>query len=157
MQNHARNLRKGRVSLPGHVYSVTTVTRDREHIFSDPASARLVISTLRYADSMNWSRSLAFVVMPDHVHWLFQLGQQKSLSQLVESVKKYSGRLIGRRIGRRVWQPGFHDHVIRAHEDLRGVARYIILNPVRAGLVGRIGKYPWWDAVWVDDENFRVD
>jgi hypothetical protein len=29
------------------------------------------------------------------------------------------------------------------------VARYIVYNPVRAGLVSRIGDYPHWDAVWV--------
>ncbi len=29
------------------------------------------------------------------------------------------------------------------------VARYIIANPLRAGLVGRVGDYPLWDAVWL--------
>ncbi|MFV3290267.1 transposase, partial [Pseudomonas sp. NY11955] len=29
------------------------------------------------------------------------------------------------------------------------VARYIVANPIRAGLVSRVGDYPHWDAVWL--------
>ena len=39
---------------------------------------------------------------------------------------------------------------MQALEDLVGVARYIVANPVRAGLVNRVGEYPYWDAVWLD-------
>jgi putative transposase len=54
-----------------------------------------------------------------------------------------------RRIGRRIWQTGFHDHALRADEDVVRVARYIVANPLRAGLVSSPGEYPHWDAVWV--------
>jgi REP element-mobilizing transposase RayT len=47
------------------------------------------------------------------------------------------------------WQEGFHDHALRREEDLRDIARYIVLNPVRAGLVRNIREYPLWDAVWL--------
>jgi hypothetical protein len=29
------------------------------------------------------------------------------------------------------------------------VARYVVMNPVRAGLVSRVGDYPFWDAAWI--------
>jgi hypothetical protein len=32
---------------------------------------------------------------------------------------------------------------------LQSVARYIVANPVRAGLVRRVQDYPLWDALWV--------
>jgi REP element-mobilizing transposase RayT len=48
-----------------------------------------------------------------------------------------------------LWQPGFHDRAIRKEEDLQTVARYIVANPLRAGLVQRIGDYPLWDAIWL--------
>ncbi|MGH8412134.1 MAG: REP-associated tyrosine transposase, partial [Pseudomonas sp.] len=38
---------------------------------------------------------------------------------------------------------------IRRDEDLPAVARYIVANPLRAGLVEKIGDYPLWDAVWL--------
>lgn len=51
--------------------------------------------------------------------------------------------------GRKIWQAGFHDHAVRREEDLAGIARYIVANPLRAGLVDAIGDYPLWDALWL--------
>jgi hypothetical protein len=48
-----------------------------------------------------------------------------------------------------VWQKGFYDHALREGEALQNVARYIVANPLRAGLVAHIGDYPLWDAVWL--------
>jgi hypothetical protein len=39
---------------------------------------------------------------------------------------------------------------LRDDESLLAVARYVVLNPVRARLVKKIGLYPFWDAVWLD-------
>jgi REP element-mobilizing transposase RayT len=52
-------------------------------------------------------------------------------------------------LGRPVWQNGFHDHALRQEEDLAEVARYIVANPLRAGLVERLGDYPHWHAIWL--------
>jgi len=38
---------------------------------------------------------------------------------------------------------------LRNDEDLLDVARYVVANPVRAGLVPRVGDYPFWNAVWL--------
>ncbi len=43
----------------------------------------------------------------------------------------------------------FHDRAMRKEEDLKAAARYIVANPLRAGLVERCGDYPLWDAVWL--------
>jgi hypothetical protein len=115
-------------------------------------AARLMIGALRFADRSGWSCTYAYVLMPDHLHWLFALGRAKSLSRLIQSVKRYSSsRLTQSRLASApVWQSGFFDHAIRAHEDLVTVSRYIVANPLRAGLCGDIGEYPHWDAVWID-------
>lgn len=52
-----------------------------------------------------------------------------------------------------LWQPGYYDHLIRDDENLRDAARYIVANPLRAGLVERLGDYPLWDAVWIGEER----
>jgi hypothetical protein len=49
----------------------------------------------------------------------------------------------------RLWQKGYHDRALRRDEDLQQAARYIVANPLRAGLVKRLGDYPLWDAVWL--------
>ena len=83
--------------------------------------------------------------MPDHIHWLFQLNHKQSLSKLIQGIKSISARAFGKPI----WQSGFYDHAIRKDEDIVNIARYIIVNPIRAGLVKRVGDYPHWDAVWL--------
>lgn len=57
------------------------------------------------------------------------------------------------RTGQAVWGSGFHDRALRVEEDLLGTARYIVHNPIRAGLVARSGLYPFWDAVWLGSED----
>jgi len=68
-----------------------------------------------------------------------------NLSAVMQSVKGLSAK----KIGRPIWQDGFHDHALRREEDLKATARYIVANPLRAGLVERIGDYPHWDAIWL--------
>ncbi len=71
---HAAHLRLGRISLPGQVYVLTMVTRDRRPVFRDFACARTVVRFLREHDRRGVARTLCFVVMPDHVHWMMELG-----------------------------------------------------------------------------------
>ena len=101
--------------------------------------------------------TLAYVVMPDHFHWLIQLPDRASLSQSVSNVKSLSARGINEisRTTGSVWQRGFFDRGVRSDEDLVAVARYIIANPLRAGIVRDIGSYSLWDAVWVQ-AGFRL-
>jgi len=145
-------LRRGRCSIPGHVYVVTTVCSHRRPIFLDFACARDVIAEMRRLHDLNHVRSLAFVVMPDHVHWLFELGSPLALEQVLQEFKGRSARTVNRRLGQRgaLWQKTYFDHALRGDEDLRAQARYIVANPLRAGLVEDIGAYPHWDAVWLD-------
>lgn len=48
-----------------------------------------------------------------------------------------------------MWAPAFHDHALRKVEDLLQAARYIVMNPARAGLSRRIDDYPYWNCVWL--------
>ena len=88
--------------------------------------------------------------MPDHFHWLIEL-QSGSLSELMQKTKSLSTKAVNQATGRNVglWQRGFHDRALRREEDLVKMARYVVANPLRAGLVERLGDYPLWDAIWV--------
>jgi REP element-mobilizing transposase RayT len=48
-----------------------------------------------------------------------------------------------------LWQEGYHDHALRQEEDIKQIARYIVANPLRAGLVQSVADYPLWDAIWL--------
>ena len=149
---HGRSLRKGRVSLKEHVYLVTAVTHQRQPVFTDVNAGRVVVHEIMRSARFGDTDTLAFVVMPDHLHWMFFLSGDRLLSSVVGAVKRYSARQINEMYSRgksQVWQRGFHDHALRRDEDVARIARYVVDNPLRAGLVRRTGDYPLWDAAWL--------
>lgn len=56
---------------------------------------------------------------------------------------------ISHKAGGPLWQNGFHDRAIRNESDLLPAARYVIANPIRAGLVSSVCDYPYWNAKWL--------
>jgi REP element-mobilizing transposase RayT len=143
-------LRVGRYSEAGRIYLLTSVVLGRQPLFSDWRVGRLLVNEFRTAERERRARSLAWVIMPDHFHWLIEL-ETGSLGMLMRRVKSGSSRaLVAAGAGPlRVWQKGYHDRAIRREENVQSVARYVVANPLRAGLVSRIGDYPLWDAVWI--------
>lgn len=119
-------------------------------MFRDWRIGRLLVAELRSATQHGYADTLAWVVMPDHLHWLMTPGTE-TLAAVVRRIKSRSARSIHRTLGTKgvVWQKSYHDHAVRKDEDIRAMARYIIANPLRAGLVESIGAYPLWDAVWL--------
>jgi putative transposase len=146
------SLRRHRVSLANHLYLITFTTLGRRPIFLDHDAARTCARAL--TDGRLWTRSrlLAWVLMPDHWHGLLSLGIGDDLSVRIALLKANTARVLRREcdIAARVWAPSFHDHSLRDDgRELVDHARYIVLNPVRAGLVRRVGDYSYWDCVWV--------
>jgi len=113
-------------------------------VFDDFKQARMLVRILKHDEEGGFTKTLAYVVMPDHVHWLVTL-EKGEIANAVKRIKS----IFSQQIKQKVWSAGFYDHVIRADEDLANVARYIVANPLRAGLVNRVGDYPHWDAIWL--------
>ncbi|RLU09858.1 transposase [Pseudomonas prosekii] len=149
-QNCSHRLRTGRYSESGQIYLVTVVAVERQPVFTTYKTGRLVVEAFRKAQEEQFANSLAWVVMPDHFHWLIEL-QNLSLPKLMARTKSRTTVALNRATQRQgpVWQHGYHDRAIRKEEDLLAVARYIVTNPVRAGLVKKTGDYSLWDAIWV--------
>ena len=143
-------LRRGRYSESGRAYLVTAVVYQRRPVFTDFYLGRLLVAEFRQAHDLGLVSSLAWVIMPDHFHWLFEL-RDAALPQVMRRVKSRSTLTINRASGTwgAFWQSGYHDRAARAEEDLIQIARYIIGNPLRAGLVEHIGDYSLWDASWL--------
>jgi REP element-mobilizing transposase RayT len=146
----AQRLRTGRHSAPGRIYLLTAVTHERQPIFKDWCMGRLVVQEFRKVQEAGYATSIAWVVMPDHFHWLVEL-HNGDLSKLMQTTKSRSARAINKERGRHqtLWQKGYFDRALRREEDLKTAARYIIANPLRAGLVDHIGEYSLWDAIWL--------
>ena len=148
--SHGSRLRIGRWPEPGRPYLLTTNTAGRLALLRDFWVGRLVVHELRRTTEAGLVETLAWVVMPDHLHWLAVL-RDASLAQTMLRVKSASAVKINRHLGRTgpVWQKGYHDRALRRDEHIRDVARYIVANPLRAGLVRRLNDFPLWDAIWI--------
>lgn len=147
---NSHRLRSGRNSEHGRAYLITTVIHKRQPIFSDWRIGRLLVAQFRRAHDSGLVSSIAWVVMPDHFHWLMQL-HDGNLGSVIGATKARSTQAVNNMTGRcgPLWQTGYHDRAIRDGEDLLPFARYIVANPLRAGLVEKIGDYPLWDASWL--------
>ena len=143
----------GRHSCRDAVYAVTSVVHGRAPLFSEDRLAHFVAQELVRCHDEGRVGNLAWVVMPDHVHWLFRL-RQGALAASVQAFKSRAARAINgmRRTGGPVWQAGYYEHRIRDDEDVRVQARYIVANPRRCGMVDRLADYPHWYCVWASDE-----
>jgi REP element-mobilizing transposase RayT len=147
---NSHRLRIGRHSEHGRAYLITAVTHERQPIFSDWRLGRLLVAELRRTHDSGRVSSIAWVVMPDHFHWLMQL-QEGDLGGAIGATKARCTQAVNAKPGRcgPLWQTGYHDRAIRDDGDLLPYARYIVANPLRAGLVEKIGDYPLWDACWL--------
>ena len=124
------------------VFSVTVGTAPRAPVFADVAFGRDCVELLRHAAEHSATQVLAYCLMPDHVHLLLRVGQ-RPLTSVLQSWKSQCWRLRRSRGNPATfWQRSFHDHALRAEEDLKSVAEYILHNPVRAGLVADWHDYP---------------
>jgi REP element-mobilizing transposase RayT len=80
--------------------------------------------------------------MPDHLHWV--IDDCAHMSALVRRFKSYTIRRARESgVEGRLWQRSYWDHVIRDSEGLGPTIRYVLANPVRAGLVDSPDDWPW--------------
>ena len=150
MQGH-KALRKGRFSQENNLYHVTIVTYQRQTIFSSFEAASTLSRVINSASVLKTSSISAWVIMPDHWHAIIQVGQHDSLSQVVGRIKAISTRLLhnNKLWEGDIWTKAFHDRALRSESEVLPLARYIVCNPLRAGLVQKVGSYPFWNAVWL--------
>ena len=144
-------LRTGRVSQPFHFYVVTAVTKNREKLFSHINIAQKVITELYALENEQAVSIISYVLMPDHIHWQFQLLQKYTLAEVVKRLKGRTTQSINKLKQRQgsIWQADYFDHQIKNETDLINQARYIVANPLRAGLVKNIGDYPFWNCKYL--------
>ena len=111
-----------------------------------PEIAILVRSCLRHGDRSDYDLH-AWVIMPNHVHLL--LTPHNAVFSFLRRLKGYSAREANRLLGRTgqpFWQDESYDHCVRSGEEFRRIERYIISNPVQAGLVRSVHEFPWSSA-----------
>ncbi|MBI3599544.1 MAG: transposase [Nitrospinae bacterium] len=150
---HQSALRKGRISIPDMWYSVTSCIQGRRyllipdplHPLEDTKPAQIIIECIRWLHEQKKWICKGYTVMPNHIHIVFVLGDNQSLSGVMASFGKYTARRINELTNDKgsVWQHGFYDHCLRNDESYVRHLRYIYENPVRKGWVQKPEDWPF--------------
>jgi len=115
----------------------------------EPAVAQMVVESLHFRHGRVYDLD-AFSIMPTHAHVLFSplpLSNEKphSLSSIMQSLKGYTAHKANEILGREgaFWHHESYDHVVRDTEEHKRIVRYILNNPVKAGLATAWQDWPW--------------
>ena len=138
-----RALRHGRHSRDGVEYFVTFCTDQRQTVLASEAAAPVILAEIQKMETEGiWVMRCA-VIMPDHVHMLFQLGSSLTLGRAIARLKSKS--LLGLKVGGGShWQAGYFEHRLRPDENPLPLFLHIHLNPYKAGLLPASSVWPWY-------------
>src|SRR5262245_19396483 len=127
-----------------HRYHLRFCTHERQPLFSNADVVDLVLRQISRSATENAFAVIAYCFMPDHLHLLID-GQSEAseCKRFITRAKQYSGYHYARLRGGVLWQRYGYEHVLRDDERTLVVARCILNNPLRAGLVERVEDYPF--------------
>ena len=137
--------RLSRNLAPGLVQHVIQRGNNRQAVFFADGDYRLYLDSLQLAAERYACAIHAYVLMTNHVHLLVTPATEDGLSRLMQSVGRRYVRYINsiyQRTGT-LWEGRFKSALVDSERYLLTCMRYIELNPVRAGMVGKPGDYRW--------------
>lgn len=152
---HPALLRRLRKQAFARLDTLLDVARSGPTWLSEPAVAGIVMQSLHHFDGVRYVLDV-FTVMCNHIHVVLTPvmgsdGQPVALQGIMHSLKRHTAREANRVLGRtgQFWQHESYDHVVRDAAELARIRRYILNNPVRAGLVDDPRQWPYsWGSWW---------
>ena len=109
---------------------------------ADPPVAKMICEALRYHDGKEYILE-AYCVMPNHAHLVCTPLSDETgitpLSKIMHSLKGYTARKANLLLGGTgaFWQHESYDHVVRDEAELGRFVKYVVENPIRAGLAAQ--------------------
>jgi putative transposase len=136
--------RPPRIQAPGALYHINSRGNRREPIYLDERDRRIFLSLLGQVVRRYEWLCLSYCLMDNHFHLLLET-PKPNLSAGMQRLKGAYGRWFNDRYGLvgHLFQGRFHSELVAGDEHLLEVGRYIVLNPVRAGLARRAEDWPW--------------
>ncbi len=133
-----------RVEFPGGIYHVTARGNGRQAIFEDDADRARFLAVLASVVERYHVLCHAYCLMGNHYHLLLET-PEANLSRAMRQLNSVYSQGFSRRHRRpgHVLEGRFGARVVDGEAYLREVCRYVVLNPVRAGLVAHPGQWPW--------------
>lgn len=108
----------------------------------------IVLNAIKFYDNKDY-KLIAATVMPNHFHFLASMNEEaRSIEKIMHSIKRYSAKEINFIVNKTgaLWQSESYDHVVRDEKEMQNILKYILLNPVKAGLVE---SWDEWDLTYI--------
>ena len=146
-----------RAYVPGGTYFFTVKTFDRRPLLIDDRCRTVLRKAIVQVRATLPFEIIAWVLLPDHIHSVWQLSEADADFSLRWSLIKQrvtkqcidrtgASRITPSRKKRRegtFWQRRFWEHLIRDETDLERHVDYVHYNPVKHGYVRRIADWPY--------------
>ena len=144
--------------VAGGTYFFTLTTAGRRKILTTERARLLLRSSINRQRAKRPFQVIAFVLLPDHLHTVWQLpagddDYSTRWSGIKEDFTRHYLQTGGaeawtsasrrQKRERGVWQRRFWEHTCRDEDDLKRLVDYIHWNPCKHRLVTRIRDYPW--------------
>jgi putative transposase len=133
-----------RLEHPGALWHVTARGNERGDVFRDDADRREFLAVLGRTVTIYGWRLHAYVLMGNHYHLLVET-PEPTLSRGMRDLNGVTTQRFNRRHGRagHLFEGRFKAILVEREAHLLEVLRYVVLNPVRIGLVRSAAAWPW--------------
>ncbi|WP_417069072.1 transposase [Niveibacterium terrae] len=137
--------RLARLFVPGLPQIVTLRGNNRCIVFNDETDCRRYLEWLREALRETGIKLHAWVLMPDHLHFLLSAPDEAATGRLMQQLGRRYVRWFNQRHQRSgtLWEGRYRSTVVEPGQFLLPCYRYIESNPVRSGLVPEPAFHPW--------------
>jgi putative transposase len=145
MAQPGRNASSENILNPRRVFFATTKTSMGRRLLQSERNAELLIDVLRSLVAESKLILHDFVIMPNHIHLLLEVGSDMTVEKAMQLVKgRFSYRLKKEHgYDGEVWQRGFSEVQVMNRDGMDKCRDYIAANPVKALLVNSADEYPF--------------
>ena len=140
----------------GHSYHVYNRGCNQENIFATQDNYLFLLRRAKSTLENAPVRILAYCLMPNHYHFLLQGKEDQAIPRFIQRLFNSYTQAYNRQQDRSgtLFQGRAKHILVDKDEYLLHLARYIHLNPVRAGIVQRPGDWPYLNYLeWVDKRD----
>jgi putative transposase len=145
MAHPARNAASANILNPSRIFFATTNTSMGMRLLQSERNAGLLIDVLRSLVAEHRFKLHDFVIMPDHIHLVIEVGSEMTIEKAMQLIKGRFSFRLSHEFGYKgeVWQRGFTEEQVLNQKSLVGHKAYIAENPVKAGLAASTEEYPF--------------
>lgn len=137
--------RDARISRPGLIYHIINRGNNKQTVFVQEEDYREYLNTIQRYKKKYGFKLFAYCLMSNHVHLLIKLGEEGSISKIMQSITVAHTRRFNDKYKQcgHVWQGRFRSPIVSEDNYFLTAMRYIEQNPIRANIVKNPEDYRW--------------